>query len=137
MTSQKTMNKTSLNPKTLFLIDGFGAILSAFLLGVVLVKFENVFGIPKSTLHFLAVLPCVFAAYDFYCYLRINENLDYFLKGIASANLLYACISLGLAFHHQQKLTTLGWTYIILEIAIILILVNIELKKAAELNSSK
>jgi len=115
-----------LNPKKLFLLDGFGALLSAFLLGVVLVKFESIFGIPQKTLYFLAFLPCVFAIYDFYCYFKINENLDYFLKIIASVNVTYCFISLGLAFYHYQKLTYLGWSYILLEIVIVLIIAYVE-----------
>ena len=52
------------HPKKLFLIDGLGAILSAFLLGYVLVKLERVFGIPSKTLYFLATLPMFFVIYD-------------------------------------------------------------------------
>ena len=114
--------------KKLFLLDGFGAILSAVLLGVVLVKLESFFGIPKSTLYFLAVLPCFFAVYDFYCYFKINKNLGQFLKGIAIINLIYCCLSLGLAFYHYQQITYLGWTYIIGEIIIVSIIAVIELK---------
>lgn len=118
----------SLEPKQLFLLDGLGALLSAFLLGVVLVRLENVFGIPKSTLYFLAFLPCLFAVYDFYCYLRIKENYKPFLKGIAFINLLYCCISIGFAFHHEDTLTSFGWAYIILEIVIVVALAIVELR---------
>ncbi|MGC6423012.1 MAG: hypothetical protein ACON47_03735 [Flavobacteriaceae bacterium] len=71
------------NPKRIFEIDGFGAILSAFLLGIVLVKLENLFGIPKPTLYVLASFPGLFAIYDFYSYFIIDKNLGFFLKGIA------------------------------------------------------
>ena len=136
MILNENLNKVPLNPKKLFLIDGFGAILSAFLLGVVLVKFESVFGLPRKTLYFLAFLPCVFAAYDFFCYLRIKKNIGQLLKIIAFVNLAYCCISMGLAFYHHQRLTHWGWIYILLEIAVVLILVYLELKIAAKsLNS--
>ena len=65
------------NPKRIFQIDRFGAILSAFLLGIVLVKLENPFGIPKPTLYVLASFPCFFAIYDFYCYFIIDKNLGF------------------------------------------------------------
>ena len=119
------MNNTYL--KKLFLLDGFGAILSAFLLGVVLVKLESYFGIPKSSLYFLATLPCFFAIYDFYCYFKIEKNLDRFLKRIAIVNLLYCCLSIILAFYHYQEITSLGWIYIIGEIIIVVIIAQIEL----------
>lgn len=116
--------------KKLFLLDGVGAIVSAILLGIVLVELEAHFGIPKATLYFLAILPCFFAIYDFYCYFRIDKNLGKFLKGIAIVNLIYCCLSLGLAFYHQEKLTYLGWIYIILEIIIVVILAIFELRVA-------
>ena len=44
MKFKDVITKAELNPKKLFLIDAYGAILSAFLFGVVLVKFEEIFG---------------------------------------------------------------------------------------------
>ena len=114
--------------KKLFLLDGFGALLSAILLGVFLVKLEKYFGIPKSSLYFLAVLPCLFAIYDFYCYFKIEKNLEQFLKRIAIVNLFYCCLSIGFAFYHYQKITHLGWAYIIIEIIIVVMIAIIELR---------
>jgi len=116
--------------KNLFLLDGIGALVSAFLLGIVLVKLETYFGIPKKALYLLAALPCFFMVYDFYCYFRINKNLGKFLKGIAIVNLLYCYLSIGLAFYHQDELTYLGWIYIIVEIMIVVVLAVYELKVA-------
>ncbi len=118
------------NPKKLFLIDGVGAILSAVLLGIVLVALERVFGIPKSTLYFLAFLPCLFAVYDFYCYFKIDNNLASFIKLSAITNLIYCCLSIGLAIYHAEKITILGWTYILIEISIVGALSLFELKVA-------
>lgn len=114
--------------KKFFLIDGFGAILSALLLGLVLTKMETYFGIPKPTLYFLATLPCFFAIYDFYCYFKINSSLDKFLKAIAIINLLYCFLSITLAIYHSNLITTLGWLYIILEIIIVTTIAFIELR---------
>ena len=113
--------------KKLFLIDAFGAILSAFLLGVVLVKFEWFFGIPTPTLYFLAFLPCLFTVYDFYCYFKATSHFDFHLKGIAIVNLLYCVLSLGLAFYHYQEITIWGWVYIVIEIIIVFCIAIIEL----------
>jgi hypothetical protein len=127
------VHRFSLHPKKLFLIDALGAILSVFLLGVILVKLENVFGIPKTTLYFLAFLPCLFVVYDLYCWIRIERSVGVFLKVIAFVNLLYCCISLGMAILHYQKITYMGWGYILLEILIVTSLVIIELKTANKL----
>ena len=130
MTIERILDWGNANPKKLFQIDGFGAILSAILLGIVLVKFEYVFGIPKLTLYFLASLPCFFAVYDFYCYFKIDNNLGNFLKRIAIINLIYCCLSIGLAIYHREDIMTLGWVYILMEIAIVSGLSIIELKVA-------
>lgn len=130
---KKIINRINSEPGNFFLIDGLGAILSAFLLGLVLVKWEKIFGIPPSTLYFLAFLPCLFAMYDFYCYQKVNENLSVFLKGIATMNLMYCCLSIGLAFYHYDKITHFGWAYILLEIMLIITLVYFEFKAAKRL----
>ncbi|WP_341214489.1 hypothetical protein [uncultured Wocania sp.] len=122
------------NPKKLFLIDGLGAIMSAFLLGIVLVKLERFFGIPSSTLYILAILPIFFAVYDFYSFRKVKTELSKFLKGIAVMNLLYCCLSIGFAFYHSATLTNLGWSYLILEILIVITLAIVELRVANRLN---
>ncbi|TDQ23768.1 hypothetical protein [Tenacibaculum caenipelagi] len=123
-----------LNPKKLFLIDGFGATLSALLLGLVLVKYESVFGIPPSTLYLLALLPVFFIIYDFYCYFKKgSKKQTQFLKRIALINLLYCCLSIGAAFYHSKTITNLGWTYILVEVLIIIVLAIIEFTTAKRL----
>ena len=117
-----------MNPKKLFLIDGFGAILSALLIGIVLVKYERIIGIPASTLYLLSALPLLFAAYDFSCYFKSHWKTGLLLQGIAFLNLLYCALSLGLAFYHYQSIRILGWTYILCETLIILLLAIIEFK---------
>ena len=118
----------SLNPRQLFLIDGLGALLSTFLLGVILVKFEYLFGMPKKELYFLAAIPFFFAIYDFICYWKNPDNWRPFLKVIAIANLIYCCISIAVVFYSYQKLTNLGLSYFLLELVIVFIIVAIELK---------
>ncbi len=129
------VEKLKHHPKKLFLIDGLGAMVSAFLLGVVLVRLERYFGIPPSTLYFLATLPILFAIYDFYCYRKENDVLGQFLKGIAVANLSYCCLSLGFAFYHSNTITNLGWAYVLGEIFIVVLLATIELGVAKRLTS--
>ena len=97
---KQLIEKIDLEPKRIFLIDGLGAILSAILLGVVLVRWERFFGIPSSTLYFLAILPIFFAIYDFLSYRKDSINIGSFLKGIAIMNFLYCCLSIGVAFYH-------------------------------------
>lgn len=130
---KKLMGKIKLEPRQLFLIDGLGAILSAILLGVILVRFERIFGIPASTLYFLAILPIFFAIYDFLSYRKDTIKIGRLLKGIANMNLLYCCLSIGFAIYHTNTLTILGWTYILVEISIVIPLAIIELQIANRL----
>lgn len=120
------MNQKSL--KNLFLIDGFGAIVSAFLLSIVLVYFQEFIGIPKTTLYLLATLPCIFALFDFYCYFKVKENLEKSIKTIAIINILYCFLSIGLAIYHHKIITNWGWIYVIIEVIIVMIIAQIELK---------
>lgn len=126
------LDKLRENPKQLFLLDGFGAILSAFLLGVVLVQLESTFGMPREVLYPLALAACGFAIYDFICYFRITKNWKPFLIGIAIINLIYCIISIGLMIQHYPQLTTLGVLYFCGEIVILFVLIGIELKVASK-----
>ncbi|MGK0387694.1 MAG: hypothetical protein ACI94Y_000420 [Maribacter sp.] len=119
----------SLNPRQLFLIDGLGALLSTLLLGVILVKFEYLFGMPRKELYFLSSVAGVFTIYDFICYWKIKDNWQPFLKVIAIANLMYCCFSIAIVFYSYQKLTHLGFIYFLLEFIILIILVRVELKR--------
>ena len=133
MSFKQVIGKIERNPRVLFLIDGFGAILSAFLLGVVLVQLEGVFGIPRTTLYVLAFIPCTFVFYDLYCYCRKSNDFKQFLKGIAYMNLLYCCISIVFALYHYQKIKYLGYIYLSVEIIILIALASLELKSATKL----
>lgn len=116
--------------RRLFLVDGLGAAVSAVLLGVVLVRLYNIFGIPASALYLLALVPCLFLVYDLYCYFIVKKDLGIYLKVIAIANVLYCFLSLGLAIYHRDELTVLGWGYILIEILVICVLSTIEWKVA-------
>lgn len=134
MIVEKILRWGSDNPKKLFLLDGLGAILSAILLGVVLVNLQVLFGIPKPILYFLASLPCLFVVYDFYCYLMIDKTFGIFLKVIAITNFIYCCLSIGLTIYHKEKITNLGWIYILTEVAIVCGIAFIEFKVAKKSN---
>lgn len=120
-----------LSYKKIFLIDSLGALLSAFLLGVVLVKFEIAFGMPSDVLYFLAALACVLAAYSYLSYLFVKENWKIFLKIIGVANVVYTFITLILVLYFYTEITILGLLYFLAEICIIVILAKIEIKKAS------
>ena len=125
---QKPAKPRIKNRHNLFILDGFGALLSAFLLGIVLVHFQSYFGIPKSSLYILAAIPCVFALYDLCCYLFVKRNINLALKTIAILNILYCIFSVFVAFSHSESILTLGWIYVIIEIAIVVWIARLEWK---------
>lgn len=118
--------KLSANPRRIFLIDGLGAVLTAFLLCVVLASFESFFGMPAQVLYVLGGVAVVFAVYSFSCYCWLKRSHRSFLAAIIIANLLYAVLSLGLVIYYFPQLSSWGLLYFTGEIIVILVLVSIE-----------
>ena len=59
------------------------------------------------------------------------------MKGIGIINLTYCCISIVFAFYHFGTITIFGWSYLLMEILIIITLAIIELKVAKKLIKNK
>ncbi len=119
------------NPKLLFLIDGLGALLSAIMLGVVLVKYQTSFGMPANALYCLAAIAGMFCLYSFYIFLTKPSRWQRFLMIIAIANLQYCILTAGLVIFMYSKLTNLGVIYFVIEIIIVVLLAVFELKVAS------
>ena len=124
---KKLFNKLILNPKRLFLIDSFGAFLTAFFLFAILRTFNEYFGMPKMTLDFLSIIALAFSVYSFCCFFLVSNNWHPFLKAISIVNLLYCCLTLGLVIYYYSLLTILGVTYFLIEIIIVVVLVFFEI----------
>ncbi len=124
---QHYFHKLLLNPKRLFLIDGFGALLTTFSLFAILRTFNEYIGMPQTTLVFLSIIALAFSFYSFCCFLLVNNNWHPFLRAISIANLLYCCLTLVLVIYNYPRLTFLGVTYFLLEIIIVCGLVFIEI----------
>jgi len=118
--------------KHLFLIDGIGALVSMFFLGFVLVWLEDKIGMPKNVLYLLAGLPVFFIIYSFNCYFFLKNKWKPYLRGIAILNLLYCFLTIGLLFFYDHNLTILGWTYFIVELVVLFVLIAIEFKASSK-----
>jgi len=123
--------------KNLFLIDSLGALTTAFLLGVVLVRLESIFGMPPNVLYSLAAVAVGFMIYSLVCYQAVRENWQLFLRAIAIANLLYCVLTLALVIYFWADLTMLGVAYFFGEAIIVTSLALIELKIASQTISGK
>lgn len=131
------LNKLSLKPRKLFLIDGFGAFLTAFSLFAILRTFNEYFGMPKTTLNFLSIIALAFSVYSFCCFFLVNNNWHPFLQAISIANLLYCCLTFGFVIYNYPRLTSLGVAYFLIEIVIICGLVYIEINVLAISNQKR
>ncbi len=125
---KRILNILTLKPKTVFLIDGLGAILTAFLLMTVLRNFSEYFGMPRDTLTTLSITALIFALYSFSCFVFSNNTTQKLLLPIIIANLSYCVFTLGFVIYFHNRLTILDIAYFLVEILMISALVYIELK---------
>lgn len=115
-------------PKNIFLLDGFGALLTTLLIFFVLRTFNDFFGLTKNTLEFLAALALVFSTYSVSCYFLVNSYWKSFLKIICTANILYCILTIGILFYNYQNISIFGIAYFLGEIAVISGIVFLEAK---------
>lgn len=122
------IKRPELKPKTLFLVDGLGAFVTALFLFGILRTFHELFGMPEVVVTYLSVIAAIFSLYSVSCFLLLKTNWRPFLRIISTANLLYCCLTGALVIYYFQKLTVLGISYFLAEIILICGLVKIELK---------
>ena len=113
-------------PRLVFLIDGIGATVSAFFLGVVLTALEEHVGMPRTVLWFLALVALAYGAYSIGCYYLLRKEWRPWLRAISSLNLAYFGATAGLMVAFRARLTLVGATYFLLEILLIAALVVVE-----------
>jgi len=118
---------TQFPARTLFLIDGFGAMVSAFMLGFVLMNNQPLIGMPVEVLQILASIPCLFAMFSFAGRFIIKGRVEPYLKWIAIANFMYCLTTAGLVLLFFAELTILGICYFVVEIIIVILLSRAEL----------
>ncbi len=123
--------ENEINPKQLFLVDSLGALLSAFMLGVVLVMFKEIVGMPSNVLYGLAFIACLFFVNSLFCFLRVKENWRPRMKWVAIFNLMYCCLTAGLVIYFYKELTIWGVVYFVVEKIIVVPLAIVELQVAS------
>lgn len=126
------MKDLLITPRQMLLIDSIGAMISALLLGGILVTFEPFFGMPATILYPLAGVALIFAIYSQLTYKAQLKDHAPFLRGIAIANMLYCCVTAGLVIAYLDALTIWGIGYFVIEIVLVVGLAIFELKTAAK-----
>ncbi|PBI86814.1 hypothetical protein BSF41_32710 [Flavobacterium sp. ACN2] len=115
-------------PKNIFLVDGFGALLTTILLFFVLRNFNDFFGLSKDIFEYLSIISCTFFVYSISCYSLVKQNWKSFLKIIYTANILYCILTFGILIHNYESISIFGIIYFLVEIAVIIWLVTLEIK---------
>jgi len=125
---KESIKRISTNPKNIFLLDAFGALLTAFLLFFVLRTFNTFFGLSKTILEYLSLLAVVFSVYSFSCFFLLNNNWKSYLKIICIANILYCLFTFGIILYYYQSISVFGIAYFFGEILVIVGLVFLEIR---------
>ena len=69
----KFINYLTDRPKNLFIIDSFGAILTAFFLFVIIRQFNFFFGLPKKEITYLSLIAFCYSIYSTSCLLFLKN----------------------------------------------------------------
>lgn len=136
-TIRKTISRLARKPKTLFLTDGLGALVTTFFLFVVLKIFHEYFGIPKTLLNYLSAIAACLCVYSTTCFFFLKTNWMPFIRLISFANLFYCILTIGLLIIYSPLITIIGITYFFIEIVIVFGLVYIELKVVTAIKKEK
>ncbi|MFC5047894.1 hypothetical protein ACFSTE_00610 [Aquimarina hainanensis] len=125
--------KRVIHPQRLFLLDAAGALCTAFMLGFVLIRFEEYIRLPSDILVNLAAIAGSYAVYSFVNGLLFAQHSFWRLamRFLAVLNFGYCCVTSGIILYYCKMMTPLGIGYFLLEILVILVLVVMEWRAAA------
>lgn len=121
--------------KQLFLLDGAGAVLSALMLGAVLLPWQSFFGMPVNALRLLTVIAIAFACYSWSCYFLVKADWRVYLRVIMLANVLYALLSAGMVYGHFGELTVAGLAYFLLELIVLAAVIYLEYRGVHQMST--
>lgn len=116
-----------MNDRTIFLLDGIGALGSLTFTGLVLPHFSEALGLSKNLIYTLAIFPAVYTIYSLTCYFVIKSTKPWMLLTIILGNLIYCLVSAALILVHET-LTFPGKSLLFAEILVVLAVITLELK---------
>ena len=122
-------------PKLLLLIDCIGALLTAFSLFVIIRPWNDYVGMPEKVPVYLAAIALCYSMYSAACFVWVKRGFPAFIRFIGIANILYCVLTAGLVITYSAQLTNLGKAYFLIEILIIRVLSDVELRVAREFSN--
>lgn len=124
-----------MSPNQVFLLDGAGALLTAFLTGVILTYFHPLFGMPVEKCYVLGAVAVIFSIYSFSCAIQLKKKHAPFLKFIAITNGIYCLITTGFVIYYFSELSTLGVIYFVVETLVVAFVIALEWRVANQLST--
>lgn len=121
-------NKFRSNPKRIFLLDSFGALLSAFFLFMIASRYEEQIGLHRSMAYTLSALACIYSIFSLSCFFSANSNWRSLLKTLIIANISHGLLMIWIMAYFYQNLTTIGIIYFLLELGVMISLILTELR---------
>lgn len=115
------------NPRRLFMVDAFGAAVTAVAIGLIMQALPQWFMVQLSISYALAGIAMVFSLYSALCGLALSSGFKPYILAIAMANTLYCIATAGILLIFFEQFSVLASIYFLLEICVIIILVFIEL----------
>lgn len=113
-------------PRRVFLVDGLGALCTAFCIWLLMSWLTEQVGLPVEVMRILFRVALIFAAYSLACHFIQPAARRPWLALIMTANLLYAFATVLLLWTHRSGMQPLGWVYFMGEILVIVILLRWE-----------
>ncbi len=117
----------TLSPRTIFLLDATGALVSIILLAFVLPALQSFIRMPYRVLYLLATLAGMLLATSTACYLFAGRRWKPLLVTVAVGNLAYCLLTAAAFVWFRGDLTILGKAYFAADIAIIFSIAAFEL----------
>lgn len=113
-------------PRKLFQLDGAGALLTAFMVGGVLVSVDHWIGLPRAVLFSLGGIALAFAIYSFTCSRFELKSIRLALGLIILGNSFYCALTMCLMILFRTDLTPWGYAYFLLELGVLFTLIALE-----------
>ena len=108
-----------MTPRRLLALDAVGALFTAILLGLVLVRFSAAFGVSERTFHFLAGFAAAICIHSLALALLDPPEWVARVKAMAVINLAYAGVVLDVVVTRLGAITLLGAAYFVGEALVI------------------
>lgn len=133
LTLQKLVSYFQAKPQMLFVVDGFGALLSGVLQVLVFILFERNNLVPSEFEISLMAMPFLFVLVDIVFFFISTKNVSRYIRLIAVLNGMFVLYSASFLILFFNELYILTFVYLVVELIIVLCIVLFELMLAKNL----